>query len=449
MKVCLARRVRAFAVGAVACVAWSRLALAQAEPPETPAAPSSAKEQEQAQPPPVAAPAPAKWYEQVKLEAFVDAYSSWNFNFPKPQYNTNAGRALDNANGFALRWVGVNAGYAPDPAAGSPVGGFVSLRFGPATLIYAAPPGGSGTPPDTSIGAGNIKEAYASWKPLPQLQLDLGKFGTWVGPETADSQYNMSYTPSALFLTQPAWHSGLRVDLPLTEQFDLKLFVVQGINNTFDNNAGKTFGASAGFMPNQDSSVFLGYMGGPEQPDVVTEVTTDPMTMAVSSTTIEDAAANGRWRHLLDLIAELRHDKTHLLLNADLGTERIDAPGMTTATTNTWYGANLTVGYALTDLFALAVRGGYTADAKGNFIASNWGSPLLCGTPPAPCRARVVDATFTLAVTPSSHLIIKLEPRLDSLSNDDSAYAGVYLKGVRGTSKTMFTTTLGVVATTN
>jgi Putative beta-barrel porin-2, OmpL-like. bbp2 len=433
--------------------------MAQGEPLEAPAAQSIAKEHEQSQAPPATGPAPVatpKWYEQVKLEAFVDAYSSWNFNFPKPQYNTNAGRALDNANGFALRWVGVNAGFAPDPVAGSPVGGFVSLRFGPGTLVYAAPPGGSGTPPDTSIGAGNIKEAYASWKPLPNLQLDIGKFGTWIGPETADSQYNMNYTPSALFLTQPAWHSGLRVDLPLTEQFDVKLFLVQGINNTFDNNAGKTFGASAGVMPNKDTSVFLGYMGGPEQPDVLTQVTTDPMTMATSSTTIDDAAANGRWRHLVDVIAELRHDKTHLLLNADLGTERMNAPG-TTATTNTWYGANLTVGYALTDLFALAVRGGYTADAKGNFIASNWGAPLLCGTPPAlatatataTCRARVVDATFTLAVTPSPHLIIKLEPRLDSLESDDSAYPGVYLKGVTGTSKTMFTTTLGVVATTN
>jgi len=422
--------------------------MAQGEPVDAPAAPSIAKEHEQAQVAPVPAPAPAapaKWYEQVKVEAFVDAYSSWNFNFPKPQYNTNAGRALDNANGFALRWVGVNAGFAPDPVAGSPVGGFVSLRFGPGTLVYAAPPGGSGTVPDTSIGAGNIKEAYASWKPFPILQLDLGKFGTWVGPETADSQYNMNYTPSALFFTQPAWHSGLRVDLPLTEQFDLKLFVVQGINNTFDNNAGKTFGASAGIMPNKDTSVFLGYMGGPEQPDVLTEVTTDPTTMATSSTSIEDAAANGRWRHLVDVIAELRHDKTHLLLNADLGTERMNAAGAT----NTWYGANLTVGYALTDLFALAVRGGYTADARGNFIASNWGSPPLCGTPPAPCRARVVDATFTLAVTPSPHLIIKLEPRLDSLESDESAKPGVYLKGVTGASKTMFTTTLGVVATTN
>lgn len=56
-------------------------------------------------------------------------------------------------------------------------------------------------------------------------------------------------------------------------------------------------------------------------------------------------------------------------------------------TYNTWYGANLTLGDALSDLFALAVRGRYTADVKGNFIAANWGAPLLCGVLLASCRA--------------------------------------------------------------
>lgn len=59
---------------------------------------------------------------------------------------------------------------------------------------------------------------------------------------------------------------------------------------------------------------------------------------------------------------------------------------------------------------------------------------------------RVVDTTFALAVTPP-HLIVKLKPRLDSLSNDDRVYSGAHLQGLGAASKTMFTTTLGVVAT--
>ena len=49
---------------------------------------------------------------------------------------TNIGRAFDAYNGFALHWAGVNVSYAPDPTKGSPVGGFVGLRFGPGAYIY-------------------------------------------------------------------------------------------------------------------------------------------------------------------------------------------------------------------------------------------------------------------------------------------------------------------------
>lgn len=49
---------------------------------------------------------------------------------------------------------------------------------------------------------------------------------------------------------------------------------------------------------------------------------------------------------------------------------------------------------------------------------------------------------------PTPNLIIKLEPRIDSVSSD--ATDGPFPKGIGDSpSKTMFTTTLGIVATTN
>src|SRR5688500_11328141 len=66
------------------------------------------------------------WYDLIEFSAFVDAYASFNFNFPKPQYGKNKLHAHDANTGFSLSWVGINASYPADP-----VGGTVSLRFGP------------------------------------------------------------------------------------------------------------------------------------------------------------------------------------------------------------------------------------------------------------------------------------------------------------------------------
>jgi hypothetical protein len=67
----------------------------------------------------------------------------------------------------------------------------------------------------------------------------------------------------------------------------------------------------------------------------------------------------------------------------------------------------------------------------------------------------VFDGTLTLAATPTPNLIIKLEPRIDAVSSDDPAFQGGFPKtpeappAAPSFSKTMFTTTLGMVVTTN
>lgn len=439
MKVTLLRRASVLAVPAVTC-AWTHLALAQGAPPPSalPAAPPVAAPTvgpavAPASPAPPATPAPAatpKWYDGAKIEGFVDAYSSWNFNFPKGNPPPgNIGRAYDVYNGFALHWAGVNASFAPDPTKGSPVGGFVGLRFGPGAQLYSLTP-------DMVLGAGNVKEAYASWKPDPKFQIDIGKFSTWIGAEVADSQYNMNYTRSALFFTQPAWHTGIRIDLPLADQFDLKLFAVNGWNSSIDNNSGKSFGAVVNFIASKDLSFYLNYIGGPEQADV------NPGNPAAMPPTLptENTGSGGRWRHLVDLIADMHFDKAHVLVNADYGTEKLSDAGPTAS----WYGANATIGYQVSDMFGLAVRGGYTADSDGGFITGDWIGAAGTG------KSKVIDATLTLAATPTPNLIIKLEPRIDSFDNDTPAYSGLYPKGVSDApSKTQFTTVLGVVVTTN
>jgi len=376
------------------------------------------------------APAARKWYDAVKLEGFVDAYANFNANSPKPQTGGNLGRNFDVTNGFAMHWAGVNVSYAPEP-----VGATVGLRFGPGAMLFNA---GS----DSGAGLAFVKQAFASWKPVEgaPFQLDFGKFDTWIGAEVADSQYNMTYTRSALFTTQPLFHTGLRIDIPVSEQFDLKLYAVNGYNNSLDNNAMKTFGATVGLTPVKDVGVYLNYIGGPEQPDLAAG------TMGGAPTVV--SGANSRWRHLVDLVADFKFGHGHVLVNADYGTEKLAAG--TIAPTDpeksvSWFGGNLTFGYAVTDLFAFAVRGGYLSDPDG-YVAPFWGAPLGQA-------ASVIDGTLTLAFTPTPNLMIKLEPRIDSVSSDDSTWEGGFPKAPDadppGVSKTLFTTTLGIVATTN
>src|SRR6185369_4360765 len=115
----------------------------------------------------------AKWYDAVELSAFVDAYASVNYNFPKPASGNNLYRAYDTTNGFALSWVGADISYAPDP-----VGGTLSLRFGPTATAYAGAI-------DSGSGLEYVKQAFVSWKPVDELTVDFGKFDTPFGGEVA------------------------------------------------------------------------------------------------------------------------------------------------------------------------------------------------------------------------------------------------------------------------
>ena len=213
--------------------------------------------------------------DKVTADAFVDAYGSLNFNFPKPTYppasvgvaipglaGGNQYRAFDvEANGFALNWVGVNATYAADP-----IGGTVGLRMGPGASLY-----NTGSEAAFGIGLQFVKQAYATWKPLDKLTLDFGKWDEPFGSEVADSQLNMNYTRSGLFwYYQPLFFTGLRVDYAASSMVDVKVFAANGWNVTWDNNSGKTFGAQIVLTPASQAVFYLGYAGGPEQTDFAT-----------------------------------------------------------------------------------------------------------------------------------------------------------------------------------
>jgi hypothetical protein len=397
------------------------------------AAPPAAMENKPAMPPPTAT---VHWYENFKYEAFVDAYFGVNYNFPKPQYpgalagspaGGNQFRAYDQANGFALHWFGLDLTHAPDP-----IGGGLNLRLGPgAALFNAATFGG----PDAANGLQYVKNAYVNWKPGGQegtVTLTIGKFNQPFGSEVPESQYNMNYTRSMLYwYAQPLFLTGFKLDWAITDQFSTSLFLVNGWNNSLDNNLGKSAAIQFSYMPSPKFMAVIGYIGGPEQNDVA------PAT-APATGLVEVTDSGSRFRHFVDLILDIKPTKElRFLVNADYGTEKAppgttmsDGAGGTSPVDNwTWYGVNVGIGYALADVFSIGVRGEYYKDPQG--------FSTLTGR-----DTSVVDGTLTLAFLPTPNLAIKLDNRIDSANEP------LFQKSLNDGTKTQFTTTLGVVGTT-
>jgi hypothetical protein len=400
------------------------------------------------EPPPPVLP----WYEAIDFTAFVDAYANINWAFPKPQTGTNRFRAYDVTNGFALSWIGLDASYAPDP-----VGGALALRLGPTAEIHAKA--------DSEVGLEFVKEAFASWMPGgadSSVRVDLGKFDKLVGAEVADSQLNLNYTRGLLYwLAQPQFHTGLRASWQVISELELKAFVVNGWNRSIDDNIGKTFGFQAGVRPWHALGISLGWLGGPEQPDVTSVdcpagTAYDPDLAACAPApgtsaqtyTVDRGGANDfeAWRHLFDLVITFDPlERLRIVLNADYGLEGlrvVPAPSETVVETQRWYGAMLGAHYQLDEVFAVAARGEYYADPEGHTTTVERADGTRVN------NVELVSGTLTLEAVPAEFFILRLEGRAD-FALGDAPVNELFFGSVRGGESSQYTTTLGVVVTTN
>jgi hypothetical protein len=403
------------------------------------------------------------WYDDFELSAFADAYLATNFNFPKPQANANGLRAYDANEGFAISWVGIDVGYDPDP-----VGGKLSLRMGPTANIIASCSSAdrSANPCDSDLGLQYVKQAYASWMPGGadgSVTLDIGKFDTIYGAEVAESQGNFNYTRGLLYwLAQPLFHTGLRVRADFTPQFSGTAMVVNGWNNSVDNNAGKTFGLQLGYSPNENIGLMLGWLGGPEQedrgfvacgqgeslPPGASQCVATP-GVAPADYAIDRGGANSpsAWRHLIDFVATVdATEQLSFVFNFDYGAEGVRIDPQTDETrSEKWYGAMLGARYALSDVWAVAGRGEYYGDPDGRAVS---GTDVALASPVRLTDVALLSGTLTLEAAPTENLIFRLDAR-DDMAIDSSGSKAFFDKKVRDHRTDQITATLGVVVTTN
>jgi hypothetical protein len=238
-----------------------------------------------------------------------------------------------------------------------------------------------------------LKEGYLEYMaPIGKgLQVNVGKFVTPAGAEVIESKDNWNYSRSLLFAWAiPYFHFGASAKYAFNSKFAVTGYVVNGWNNSVDNNTGKTAGFSAAWTPNAKFSVIETYLGGPEQGN-----------------------DNGDYRNLSDTVITYNPTaKLSFIANYDYGHEGIGAAQEKPYSVAKWSGLAGYVKYAPNDKWAVALRGEYFDDNQG------WST----GT-----AQELTEFTATLQRAFSSKLISRLEFRRDM---SDSR---TFLRGPNGT----------------
>jgi len=331
------------------------------------------------------------------LSGFVDVYYGYNSN--QPAGRTTAFRNFDiNSGQFGLNMIELVADKAPDAAA-SRVGYHIALGFGQAMNIVNSTEAGQ-FPTESNFDQ-YLKEGYLEYlAPVGKgLQINVGKFVTPAGAEVIETKDNWNYSRGLLFaLAIPYFHFGASAKYAFNPKFAVTGYLVNGWNNSIDNNSGKTTGFSAAWTPTAKLSLIQTYLVGPEQTD-----------------------DNGNFRHLSDTVVTYTpNSKLSLMANYDYGHDHLTSAFSSAH----WSGIAGYVKYAPTANWAVAARGEYFSDNGGT----------QTGTP-----QELKEFTLTLQRMLASKIITRLEFRRDMSNQNVFPYRTGLLKDAQNT------VTLGMV----
>lgn len=341
--------------------------------------------------------------DQIKdlLGMSIYLQGGYTYNFRNPNSQENELRLFDHkANSFTLDLAELQ--FLKD----APIGGMgykLKLSAGEtAKFIHSLGLGikDGQAPADTE--AFDLTEAYLQYNaPLGKgLKFTFGKFATYLGAEVIEARDNPNYSRSFLFnYAIPFTHTGLSMAYPFADALTTSLYIVNGWDNTDDNNTGKTAGLGFAWTPLEQLAMNFNFMYGPEQKN-----------------------NNSNNRFLFDWVGTVKPVKNlSFILNTDYGAEQQD-PNASGADSK-WYGAAGIVKYDFTNLFSLALRGEYFNDPDG----------ARTGT------AQVLkEITFTPEFRIAKGLIIRPEYRHDW--SDQNSFNG-------GKDKNQDTIALGVMYT--
>jgi hypothetical protein len=272
----------------------------------------------------------------IKLNGLFSG--SYTYNFSKPPDNKNKFRVFDfNHNSFNIDVFELS--FRKDVSVERDAG----FRFDLTT--------GSSIPwvsKSSSLTSGDvdIQQIFVSFiAPLGNgIKFDIGKFVTPFGLEVIEGYdgYNDNYSRSFNFgYSIPFTHTGIKTSYCLSDEYSIGLFLVNGWDNSVDNNNSKSLGAQFILSPLNGLSIIPGVMYGPEK----NNNNIDP-------------------RILFDLVSTYSFSESVTLgLNFDYGNESFKSDNNNSAE---WFGLAVYFKYKFNDSYSVALRAEQFNDRDGN-----------------------------------------------------------------------------------
>ena len=194
----------------------------------------------------------------ISFTGLLDAYYSYNTNSPSNGYNdlyyTNP-----NARGFGLN----QAKLEIDASGDGPIGFRTDIWFGSGARLFVLEPN-----VDQISERFYLQQAYGYYQFDNGAELDVGLFGTIAGLEVAESHLNWNYSRGILWAwNEPFGHLGAKFSAPLSDTVTATFMLVNGFDNTWDQNSGKSYGTQISLAPTDRFNTTLTWINGPENWD--------------------------------------------------------------------------------------------------------------------------------------------------------------------------------------
>jgi len=294
----------------------------------------------------------------LEISGFVDVYYQFN----------------SNEQGLPTSFTETHNSFTPGMAnvviaqQGEKVGFVADLAVGPRAEVANGYTG-------TTLSA--IKQLYVTYAPTEKLNFTVGNFGTFVGYEVIDAPANMNYSTSYMFSNGPFYHTGIKVDYALSDNFGAMIGIFNDTDTKIDEVSGKHFGAQLSYK-NDKLAAYLNFLRGKEDDSFEDNEIFGSQVDLTATYTVNDAFGLG--------------------LNTTVKTVSLDR-----GDSENWFGAAIYANYAIGDAFTLALRGEYIDDKNG----------LILGVPDNSITSLTLSGNFKV-----DKLTFIPEIRLDSSKED-------------------------------